>query len=631
MTLRKSTRVWLALLAVGIAGLAIDGDSDRLGSAAVLFYLLANTACFVLLWRFLVGAFRLIRRRLALRMAFSYFLIGILPIPLLAALFAVFGYLLSHQIIASRLRAEVAAIAELARASGATLPRIRVGADGRVTSSEVPWISAGDPAPWWKELSEPRSLIADGQAWVGLRSDGGDGAVARLMPFEDPSAPWLQQLADRTGWDVVVRPGSSRRSESGFQIQMESGRSNENVRFVSPRSAPSTPPKGFWERAWLGGVYVDRAVAVFGSKVDQRPVVAFVARISPAAFARQLFAQGVPEINRVVRAVLLGLGAALLFVYLVALAIAFGLVGSIVRNVNRLTRVTQAIARGDFSVRVHSKSHDQIGDLARSFDSMAGSIEKLLVETAHKEKIESELAVARAIQESFLPESGVNWKGFQAVAHFEPAADLGGDYYDILPMPDGRTAVSIGDVSGHGLPTGLVAAAARASLATFVELGLPPGDAFVRLGRRTERSQASERRLYTTLAVFAYDADTRVGTLTNAGHPAPYRVSRGHVERLALPALPIGLLRGQPASFPSKDYAFSPGDRLVFFTDGVVEAADARDDPWGYERLEALLAREGDRAPQELVASILAAVAAHVGETPLEDDRTLLILTFDAA
>jgi sigma-B regulation protein RsbU (phosphoserine phosphatase) len=315
----------------------------------------------------------------------------------------------------------------------------------------------------------------------------------------------------------------------------------------------------------------------------------------------------------------------------VALAIAFVLVGSIVRNVNRLTRATQAIARGDFSVRVNSKSRDQIGDLARSFDSMAASIQTLLLETAHKEKLEAELAVARAIQESFLPESGASWKGFQAVAHFEPAAHLGGDYYDILPMPDGRTAVSIGDVSGHGLPTGLVAAAARASLATFVELGVPPGEAFLRLGRRTERSRESERRLYTTLALFAYDADRRLGTLTNAGHPAPYRVSGERVERLALPALPIGLLHGRPSSYPSKDYSFSPGDRLVFFTDGVVEAADAHEDPWGYERLEALLAREGQLAPQDLVAAILAAVAAHVGDTPLEDDRTLLILTFDAA
>jgi serine phosphatase RsbU (regulator of sigma subunit) len=580
----------------------------------------------------MVAAFRLIRRRLTLRLAFSYFLIGIVPIPLLAALFSVFGYLLCHQIIATRLRNEVATLAELAHASDASLPAVRIGPDGRVASSGVAWLPRGDPAPWLLELAEPHPLIANDQVWIAIRADEGGGSAVRLMPLEDPSAPWLQRLADETGWEVAVRPGSSRQTESGFQIQMEPRRGpGSDLRFVRPRSAPAAPPKGFWSGTWLGGVYVDRAIAVFGKAADEKPVVAFVARTSPAVFARQLFAQGVPEINRVVRAVFLGLCAALLLAYLVALAIALVLVGSIVRNVNRLTRATQAVARGDFSVRVNSKSRDQIGDLARSFDSMAASIQTLLLETARKEKLEAELAVARAIQESFLPESGASWKGFQAVAHFEPAADLGGDYYDILPMPDGRTAVSIGDVSGHGLPTGLVAAAARASLATFVELGVPPGEAFLRLGRRTERSRKSERRLYTTLALFAYDADRRVGTLTNAGHPAPYRVSGGRVERLALPALPIGLLHGRPSSYPSKDYSFSPEDRLVFFTDGVVEAADAREDPWGYERLEALLARDWQRAPQDLVASILAAVAAHVGDTPLEDDRTLLILTFDAA
>jgi phosphoserine phosphatase RsbU/P len=419
------------------------------------------------------------------------------------------------------------------------------------------------------------------------------------------------------------------------------GGDRSRARSLSSCAREPLRPKSLWDREWVAGVYVDRAVAVFGKTPDQdpavgrtaaeKPIVAFLGRTSPRVFLRQLFAQGVPEVTRVVRVVLISLSAALLFVYLVALAIAFALVGSIVRNVNRLSRATRAASRGDFSVRVQSKSRDQIGDLARSFDSMAASIQKLLLDTAQKEKLEAELAVARAIQESFLPESGGSWKGFQAVAHFEPAADLGGDYYDILPMPDGRTAVTIGDVSGHGLPTGLVAAAARASLATFVELGVPADQAFVRLGRRTERSRDSERRLYTTLSFFAYDAARRVGTLTNAGHPAPYRVSNGQVERLAIAALPIGLLPGRPTSYTSREFAFSPGDRLVFFTDGVVEAADANEDPWGYERLEALLARDGHLPPDQLVAAILAAVAAHVGPTPLEDDRTLLILSFDTS
>jgi serine phosphatase RsbU (regulator of sigma subunit) len=637
VTLRKSTRILLAILAIALLAIAVDVASDRLGSAADLFVLAAIVSGAVLLWRAAAAVFAVVIHRLTLRLAFSYFLIGIVPIPLLAALFSAFGYLLSHQIIATRLRSEVDMLAELAGASGASVPRVRLRRDGRVAASEVAWLKPGEDAAWARELGQPHPFVGDGRVWIGIRNEEPEGAVVRLIPIQDRSAPWLQRLADRTGYDVAVELGSGEETSSGYKIRVGGGRRlrdpnpNPALRFVRPRAAPSAPPKTLWNREWLAGVYLDRPVAVIGKTAEEKPVVAFLARTSPRVLVGQLFAQGVPAVTRVVRVLLVSLSGALLFVYLVALSIAFVLVGSIVRNVNRLSRATEAVSRGDFSVRVNSKSRDQIGDLARSFEAMAASIQKLLQDTARKEKLEAELAIARAIQESFLPESGESWKGFQAAAHFEPVADLGGDYYDILPMPDGRTAVSIGDVSGHGLPTGLLAAAARATLASFIELGVPAPEAFARLGTRSRRSHDSERRLYTTLTLFAYDAARRVGTLTNAGHPAPYLISGGRVERLSLPALPIGLLPALEVSYPSKDYSFAPGDRLVLFTDGVVEAADAREDPWGYERFEALLAREGGRPAEEIIAFVLAAVAAHVGDTPLEDDRTLLILTFDAA
>ncbi len=629
MALRKSTWIWLGLFLLAVVALSIDGETNALGSFAIPFVLLAWLSGSILLWRGGRQLFRLIVHRLTLRLAFSYFLIGIVPIPLLAALFIAFGYLLCHQLIATGLRTEVNNLAELVRASGDSVPRVRIDRDGRVLSSDVPWLSPGDSAAWVDKLAEPHPILAAGRVWIAIRSRDADGALVRLLPVDDPSARWLQRLADRTGHEVAVRPATGQRSRSGFQLRVgERRRTSAEPLFVRPLNAPE-PSAGFWNRQWLTGIYLDRAVARFGGD-SERTLVAFIARTSPAVLASQLFAQGVPEVTRVVTRVLMALAAALLFVYLVALAIAFVLVGSIVRNVNRLTRATRAISKGDFSVRVNSRSRDQIGDLARSFDGMAASIQTLLQETKRKEKLEADLAVARAIQESFLPESGASWKGFQAVAHFEPSADLGGDYYDILPMPDGRTAVSIGDVSGHGLPTGLVAAGARASLASFVEVGLPAGEAFLRLAGRSQRSHGSNRRLYTTLCFFAYDAERRIATLTNAGHPAPYRVSQGRVERLDLPALPIGLFPGRPTSYASKDFSFSPSDRVVLFTDGIVEAADAQEEPWGYERLEALLAREGHRPAEELVAAILAAVAAHVGDTPLEDDRTLLVLTLGA-
>ncbi len=636
MTLRRSTRIWIVVFVVAILGIVVDGPSNRFGGWVYLFVIAAWLAGAILVWRAGAAFFRAVMHRLALRLAFSYFLIGIVPIPLLAALAIATGFLLSHLYIATRLRGEVDTMAELARASEAGVPTVRLDRNGRVASSEVPWLSAGDEAPWAAALTDPHPLIGGDEVFIAIRTDRPAGSVIRLIPIQDRKGPWLHRLADRTGYSVAVELGSSERSPTGYQVQIrrDAGRDIEKKGLesllVPPANAPASDGS-LWRRQMLAGVYLDRAVAVIGQTKEKAPVVAFIGRTSPAVLLAQLNAQGVPEVQRVVRIVLVLLVAALLCVYLIALAIAFGLVASIVRNVNRLTRAARAIGRGDFSVRVATRSKDQIGELAHSFDGMAESIERLLKETARKEKLEADLAVARAIQDSFLPEAGVSWKGFQAAAHFEPIADLGGDYYDILPMPDGRTAVVLGDVSGHGLPTALVAAAARSTIATLIEAGVSAPDAFARLARRRERSRSDERRLYTTLAIFAYDASTRVGTLTNAGHPAPYRVSGGSVERIELPALPIGLLPGREVAYSSKTASFTPGDRLVFFTDGIVEASNAAEEPWGYERLEALLARDGGRPAEDLMKEILDAVAAHVGATPLEDDRTLLILTFDAA
>jgi serine phosphatase RsbU (regulator of sigma subunit) len=637
VTLRRSTRIWIVVFVVAILGIVVDGPSNRFGGWVYLFVIAAWQAGAILVWRAGRAFFRAVMHRLALRLAFSYFLIGLVPIPLLAALAIATGFLLSHLYIATRLRGEVDTMAELARASEAGVPTVRLDRDGRVASSEVPWLSAGDEAPWAAALTDPHPLVGGDEVFIAIRSDRPEGVMLRLIPIQDRKGPWLHRLADRTGYSVAVELGSSESSSTGYQVKIrrEAGRAVERKSgleslLVPPANAP--PSDGsLWRRQMLAGVYLDRAVAIIGKTNEKSPVVAFIGRTSPAVLMAQLNAQGVPEVQRVVRIVLGLLVAAIVCVYLIALAIAFGLVASIVRNVNRLTRAAGAIGRGDFSVRVATRSKDQIGELAHSFNGMAESIERLLKETARNEKLEADLAVARAIQDSFLPEAGVSWKGFQAAAHFEPIADLGGDYYDILPMADGRTAVVLGDVSGHGLPTALVAAAARAIIATLIEAGVSPPDAFARLARRRQRSRANERRLFTTLAVFAYDAATRAGTLTNAGHPAPYRVSGGRVERIELPALPIGLLPGREVAYPSKTVSFAPGDRLVFFTDGVVEASNAAEEPWGYERLEALLARDGGRPADELVREVLDAVAAHVGATPLEDDRTLLILSFDAA
>ncbi len=614
VTLKKSTKIWIALFAVSVAATAtlksVKGD---LGCLGVLAAVVAFIAGVVLLAIGIAAAFRAIVRRLTLRLAFSYFLIGIVPIPLLAMLFFCLAYLTANQFIATRVRREVSAIAEREIVSGG-LPRIHVE-DGRVVSSEVPWLAAGEKTPWASGVDAPKPVISGDEVWIAAPAAGG----LALLDLTNRSKPWLQQLADRTGYAVRVEAGSARTRGKEFKFESGRGRAEGLVR---PAASPAAG-KGVLDGEWVGAIYLESAVAAIGRQADERNAVLYLATASPRLLFTQLFTQGVPRLANVFRAILLGLSVSLFFVYLVALAIAFALVGTIARNVNRLTRASQAIARGDFSVRVQSRSRDQIGDLTRSFDGMAASIEGLMIQTAEKERLVGEIAIARTIQQKLLPPPTAALPGLSVLADFQPLAELGGDYYDYFSMPDGRSAIAVGDVSGHGLPTGLLVAMAKAGLSTLVESGLAGAALFTRLNDLIHRS--TDPRNYMTLALLAYEPVSRCGELTNAGQIAPYRLSAQGLESLSLPSFPLGL--SERSDFPSRNFSFTPGDRLLFVTDGFVEAANQEGEPFGFERLEGLLRAETSADATRLRDVILAAVSAHAGSAPPADDRTLVVLT----
>jgi len=288
-----------------------------------------------------------------------------------------------------------------------------------------------------------------------------------------------------------------------------------------------------------------------------------------------------------------------------------------------MSRASAAIARGDFSVRVNTKSKDQIGDLARSYDGMADSIQRLLLDTARKERLEAEIALARTIQQKLLPPPEATLAGATVIAHVESVAEIGGDYYDYLSTPDGRIAIAIGDVSGHGLPTGLLVAMAKAALVTLLETGLAGSAVFSRLNDLIHRS--TDSRSYMTLALFVYDAETRRAELTNAGQLAPYRVSAAGVESRSLPSYPLGV--SERTAFPTGSWKLAAEDQVVFLSDGLVECRNAAGDLFGFERLEKILERERAGDAAALRDAILRDVDAHTGGAPPEDDRTLVVIT----
>jgi len=631
LTLRKSTRIWLGILAVGAgAYLILTHTAGGAGCFGAFALGLAIIACLVLLARGAIALSRIIVRRTALRLAFSYFLIGIVPVPLLAALFLLGSYIVAHQFMATRVRREVTAVGESA-AAAQSLPRITADASGRVLSSDVAWIKPGEAAAWIGTLARPAFLGANRQVWLAVPERG--AKAVRLLRLDDARSPWLQELANRTGYEVSASLEVATRSEKGIRLGTSKDdndrvvRVNEKTDADAPARRPADAPapgRGAWNGEWIRAYYLETVANAPPSEGGEDQDVAILkARSSPHNVEEQLFAQGVREIGKALRIGFIVVAILLLVVYLGALAVAFVLAGSIARNVNRLTRAANAVSRGDYSVRIQSRSRDQIGDLTRSFDGMAASIERSVQETVRRQKVDAEIAMARTIQQKLLPPPEAELPAFSVHAHSEPADEIGGDYYDYMEAPGGRTLAALGDVSGHGLPTGLLVGMAKAGLATLVEAGYRDGELFARLNELIHRS--TDPRHYMTLALLEYDPASRRGRLTNAGQLAPYRISGGRVTALELPALPLGLFPAK--SFPTAEYELAPGDRIVFLTDGLVEAVDGSDEAFGFERLEDMLRANAAADAPTLRSAIVDAVRAHAGDRPLEDDCTLLILT----
>jgi serine phosphatase RsbU (regulator of sigma subunit) len=329
----------------------------------------------------------------------------------------------------------------------------------------------------------------------------------------------------------------------------------------------------------------------------------------------------------ILRNVIVSLIVLLMIIYMFAVLFAAVLIFSISRAVNRIEKGTKAVERGDFSYRIRMKPHNQLGEMAQSFDRMTESIASLLSGVAEKERLQSEIAIAATIQRNLLPKEGPQFRGVSFSAHFEPTASIGGDYYDVFNLDKSKLAVAIGDVSGHGLSTGLVMAMVKAAITTLVEEGADEESLFERLNQLVYRS--TERRAFMTLAFTIFDLERGGIRHTNAGHLYPYLLRDGQAAPISIesPSLPLGVREEITTHTVSLD--LREGDAVVYLSDGIIEAQNENGDPFGFDQLETLLAQQEDRSPSAIRDEILNAVARHSGTRPADDDRTVMVLRFE--
>jgi hypothetical protein len=243
---------------------------------------------------------------------------------------------------------------------------------------------------------------------------------------------------------------------------------------------------------------------------------------------------------------------------------------------------------------------------------------------ADRERQKVELETARRIQSSILPELPPEVYGVRMAHAYRPATEVGGDFYDVLALEDGRLAVAVGDVAGHGVSSGLVMSMAKSALAVQVTFRPEVEAVFGTLNRMIY--QSARKRLLTTLCYALLDPRSRELFYASAGHLFPYRVSAGGgVHALESVSYPLGV-RGE-LKVRVRSERLEAGDMLFLFSDGVIESRpEGTDEPFGFERLEASLARHAGGGAVGLRDGVLEDLERFVGNVPLEDDLTVLVL-----
>jgi phosphoserine phosphatase RsbU/P len=237
--------------------------------------------------------------------------------------------------------------------------------------------------------------------------------------------------------------------------------------------------------------------------------------------------------------------------------------------------------------------------------------------------IRQELETARRIQLSILPEEAPRVAGLDLAARYVSATEVAGDFYDFLPADGRRAGILIADVSGHGVPAALVASMLKVAAAAEIPHAASPGRVL------SEINQIFHGKLKNQfITAFCVFLDLEAGRVTwsGAGHPPAllWRGKEGKVEELAQGGPVMGRLRR--AVYTETSLPLEPGDRLLLFTDGIPEALSPAGEPFGDERLQALLAAQAASSAERIAEALLARVAEWTGRTAsFDDDLTLVV------
>ena len=680
-------------LAVFFVGVASGGMPPFFAVVDTVAGLAAAGGLTYFTFRLIVLAKRRLLWRVRRKLILSYIFIGFVPALLLVAFSLLCGFLLfynfSSYLVQSRLRAlseqarflAQSTALEIQRAGGRDVPgilalrqanaagqypdvsmavvpvnRVCGGAgtdsDFRLQTSDFRLVKAGP----WLHVDPPRAV----PAWIDCRGFAGVLAYSHRRTADSPS-PDAHLLvrsvafsdAPRSGYAVVVDLLVNDAIRQ--QLRKETGVELKGVTVVPPvkdeDARPLTGRPGGDEGGDDGAGGTRATAGLLGSLqsfMDYRdwatgasgPMSLTSALSVAELYDRISAAEGTVgrRLGQGLLVVLFVIGALFLIIEAMALIVGFALAKSLTGSVHALFTGTERVRQGDFTHKIAVKSEDQLGELAVSFNSMTASIEDLLRQAAEKKRLEEELRIAHEIQMSLLPQGPLVMAGLSVTALCVPAREVGGDYYDFLPLDDHRVGVLIADVSGKGTSAALYMAELKGLVLSLSEIHTSPRAMLISLNRII--ANHLDARSFITMTYAVVDLRARTMTYARAGHtplihvPGACAGGGARQVRILVPdGMVVGLKLDNGEMFErhlvEETIPLQPGDLYLLFTDGISEAMNARDDLFGESRLGQLVEMHAHLPSEELRERVLREIAAFVGDAPQHDDMTMILLKID--
>ena len=324
-----------------------------------------------------------------------------------------------------------------------------------------------------------------------------------------------------------------------------------------------------------------------------------------------------------------------LAVLLLAVIGALFVAGRVVKPLERMTRCINALSGSDriFEMEKVYRTNDEIEILAESFASLSKRTRDYITQitqiTAEKERIGTELALAKRIQADMLPHIFPPFperSDFDVYATMTPAKEVGGDFYDFFLIDETHLGMVMADVSGKGVPAALFMMISKILVQNFTMMGRSPAEVLRSVNDQICANNREE--MFVTVWLGILDAETGTITAANAGHEYPILMQNGG--RFELVKDKHGFVIGGMEGIRYREYelTLSPGSKLFLYTDGVPEATNALNEMFGMDRLLEALNREPNAGPKQILKNVHSAVNGFVGDVEPFDDLTMMCMEY---